>query len=135
MDIQERLSSVEGLQYIDKNWGQLSLEQPAVKFPCALVDIENVTYNHREKTQFADASMSVMIAGLRLGNSSAKSNAKADSWKTLDMVRSVNDALHQWNTERFNKLIRTGLRKVECAPGYDCYELTYHLTFWDSVQS
>lgn len=44
LDIQNKLSNITELKYIDKNWGQLLYEQPPVKFPCALLDIANVNY-------------------------------------------------------------------------------------------
>ena len=33
------LKAVDGLKYIDLNYGQLLVERPTVAFPCALVDI------------------------------------------------------------------------------------------------
>ena len=137
IDILDRLSTIEGLRYADKDWGQLELEQPAVKFPCALIDIDSVVYSNRanDRVQMADGVLSVKVASLRLSNSNAKAptTQREQSFACLDMVRTINEQLHLWHTERFSKLIRTSLTKVECAPGYDCYTLRYHLTWWDEI--
>lgn len=132
-DIADRLSDkVKGLKYIDKDWGQLSLETPAAKFPCALIDLATVTYTNRgDNVQLADGIVNITIAGLRLSPSSALAQVKGDPWTTLDIVREVNEALHLWHTERFSKIIRQQLAKVECSVGYDCYVLSYHITWLD----
>ena len=40
--VQQRLAErVPELAYIDKNWGQLDYEAPPVKWPCALLDIDD----------------------------------------------------------------------------------------------
>ena len=43
--VQQRLADqVPELAYIDKNWGQLDYEAPPVKWPCALLDIDEITH-------------------------------------------------------------------------------------------
>ena len=46
--IQEKLSEVEGLKYIDENWGQLDYYSPnmPVQYPCVLIDIGQVQYSN-----------------------------------------------------------------------------------------
>ena len=44
--VQQRLAErVPELAYIDKNWGQLDYEAPPVKWPCALLDIDEVPFS------------------------------------------------------------------------------------------
>jgi hypothetical protein len=134
-DIISRLGEVKGLKYIDKDWGQLSLENPAAKFPCALVDIASVAYTNRaDNAQMADGILNVTIAGLRLSPSSSMAQSRGDAWMTLDLIRDVNDALHLWHTDHFSRLIRQQFAKVDSSPGYDCYVLSYHITWWDYPQ-
>ncbi|MCQ2973260.1 MAG: hypothetical protein MJ211_00455 [Bacteroidales bacterium] len=57
--INDILAEITELKYIDRNWGQLELETPAVKFPCTLTDIETVNYeNLLQRHQHATAEIS-----------------------------------------------------------------------------
>lgn len=68
LNVQERLgTAVPGLEYIDKDWGQLSYEKPAVKYPCALLDVKNINYSQEGRgRQMADTQLTVTVANLRL---------------------------------------------------------------------
>lgn len=67
LSIQERLATVPELKYIDKDWGQLRYEQPAVKYPCALIDLEQAGFSETGKGgQLADVSVTITIADQRL---------------------------------------------------------------------
>ena len=75
--VQQRLAErVPELAYIDKNWGQLDYEAPPVKWPCALLDIDEVPFSQiGGGGQIADGvTVEILAANLRLVSSSAASD-------------------------------------------------------------
>ena len=78
--IQEKLSEVEGLKYIDENWGQLDYYSPnmPVQYPCVLIDIGQVQYSNLGKDltkrpvqrQIGSVQLRLTIANMRLTNTS-----------------------------------------------------------------
>ena len=73
--IQEKLSEVEGLKYIDENWGQLDYYSPnmPVQYPCVLIDIGQVQYSNLGKDltkrplqrQIGSVQLRLTIANMR----------------------------------------------------------------------
>ena len=66
--VQQRLAErVPELAYIDKNWGQLDYEAPPVKWPCALLDIDEVPFSQiGGGGQIADGvTVEILAANLR----------------------------------------------------------------------
>ena len=68
LSVQTQLGArVPELAYIDKDWGQLSYEVPSVKWPCALLDVENVNYTQEGGgRQMADTQLTITVADMRL---------------------------------------------------------------------
>lgn len=125
-----------GLKYVDKDWGQLSLEQPAVGFPCALVDIADVRYSELgQGWKNAVATVTVKVANNRTNASSvhAPTDAKNSSYKTLDLCDDVGLKLGQFNglhePSLYSPLVMTGFYKVEDALKFECYEMQYKTSF------
>ena len=76
-DIIDRLSEVESLNYVSLDWGQLGKEQPAVKWPCALVTMRNCEFtqqgNHQQQGQ---ADIIITVAYLHNAHMAANSNQR-----------------------------------------------------------
>ena len=69
LQIQEKLGEVSALKYIDKDWNQLKFEQPPVKWPCALIDVTNISYSQMGQLwQMAEADVEITVANVRLVN-------------------------------------------------------------------
>ena len=97
---------VPELAYIDKDWGQLSYEVPSVKWPCALLDVENVNYTQEGGgRQMADTQLTITVADMRLTPASHFSDGD------------------------YAPLFRTNLKKVVVNSSYECYRLTYQTAF------
>ena len=47
LSIQNKLSEISTLKYIDKDWGQLQYDNPPVKSPCALIDLLNIDFKQK----------------------------------------------------------------------------------------
>lgn len=130
LDIQNKLSNITELKYIDKNWGQLLYEQPPVKFPCALLDIANVNYTQLgQLAQTAMGDIEITVANLQLSPSSHKSLQRNNAYAIMDIMDKIHQDLHGWATSNFIPLIRTSLQKVEVSKSYEIYKITYN-TSW-----
>lgn len=134
MTVQSAVAAIEVggntlLRYVDKDWGQLNTETPAVHFPCVLVDIENVSYRHTSCGERADAEVVVTYANLRTVSSSATSPDIAVSYSGMDNLEAINDAITAIESDQHTALIRTGFSKVQAGTGYECYQMTYKVSW------
>ncbi len=87
------------LEYIDLDWGQLELEVPPVKFPCALIDIRNMSYSDAgDLSQIGIIEIEIRICDRILSNSSAGAPvAQRDSaMRIFRLTESVFKHLHGW---------------------------------------
>lgn len=125
-DVMDRLQEVDGMKYVDKNWGQLQCEPPAVKYPCALVDIGDADYeNLGSGGQVASVVVDVVVSVQRLTPSSTASRRRVDSYADLELLKKVQNALHLYGTEAYQPLIRSRMYKEDTEPGVSTYHLLY----------
>ena len=130
LQIQEKLGEVSALKYIDKDWNQLKFEQPPVKWPCALIDVTNISYSQMGQLwQMAEADVEITVANVRLVNSSQVHSSRADSYSVFDIMDGIHNKLHGWHGMGFSKLIRTNTAKVYTDRSSEVYTMTYH-TSW-----
>ena len=128
--VQEKLGEVLGLQYIDKNWGQLLIEQPPVKFPCALLDISSVDYQQLGGLgQFAEGVLEITVCNYRMASSSARSAKKDEAYLVFDVIEAIHQKLQGWSNGEFQPLIRVGIRKLEAGASYEIYKVSFQ-TGW-----
>jgi len=119
-----------GFAYVDKDWGQLRYDPPAVKFPCALVDIELVGFSQLgHGHQLADVSLTVTIAHRRLVPTSTRAPGKRDGHETLELVEVAHRALQLHREAWFAPLVRTELKKVYMDNTFEVYAATYGTQF------
>lgn len=138
--IQNRLSEIAALQYIDSDWGQLDYYSPnfPVKWPCALIDINRANFSNIGidkqaepiNRQEGEAVVSITLAKLRLTNSSelAPQHQKDDVNSIWDIVEQVHKILQGFSPgDHTGKLIRTGLNRLKRDDGVQQYMITYSL--------
>ena len=105
------MSNAPSLRYIDQDLGQLEHfdKVPAVSLPCALIDIDDTTFQEAgELTQTGDGILKVRIC---LGSYSSSSNLSPDdvveeALSYYEIEQEVFLALHGWGRDNFKKLIR-----------------------------
>lgn len=131
LNVQTQLGeSVPELAYIDKDWGQLSYELPSVKWPCALLDVENVNYTQEGGgRQMADTRITITVADMRLTPASLTAPDRMDAYKTIELLGKIHRALHNFSTVDYAPLFRSNLKKVVVNSSYECYRLTYQTAF------
>ena len=59
----QRISSLPEIAYASADWGQLSYNAPPVEWPCALIDISQVSlHDHLQEQQSAEGIITVTLA-------------------------------------------------------------------------
>lgn len=131
LDIQDQLGkTVPELAYVDKDWGQLSQEKPAVKFPCALLDLKDIKFSQTGNGgQVADTEITVTVANIRLTPSSISAPKREEAYQIIGLLAKIHAALHTFSTGDYAPLFRTKLRKVVADSSRECYELTYQTAY------
>lgn len=136
--IQDILTPIPGMRYVDEDWGQLDdySPNPPTQFPLALIDIGNLQYSDigKDKTatpqnrQMATGTIVISIANLKLTNTSARTpqSQKDKAWAIWDIVESVHAKLHGVAVGgSAGAMMRTAMRKVKRDDGIQEYEVTY----------
>lgn len=137
-NIQNLLSLISNLNYVDEDWGQLdyySANHP-VKWPCCLIDINSVNYSNigidRTKLpinrQLGEATVKITLANLKLTNtsSSAPQVQKDKAWLIWDILEKVHQKLHGFSpSPNCSKLIRTSMQRTLRDDGIQVYEIVY----------
>lgn len=136
-DIKTRLKEVTELKYIDEDWGQLDYysASPPVKFPCVLIDVDNVRWTDQgNQSQIGIGNVSIRFANMRLSNSNVKAPAgqKAKSLSFFDTVMHIHQKLHCWSGAKNNgPLTRIGYRKVKRDDGIREIEMIFTVEITD----
>lgn len=131
LSVQARLKDrISEAGYIDKDWGQLVPEIPSVKWPCILLDVDNVNYTQAGAgRQMAEPTITITVADMRLGSSSAAAPSPEDAYKTIELLEKIHGVLHLFHEEGYNPLFRTNLKKVVADSSKECYQMTYQTAF------
>lgn len=124
-DFQARLQAeVPELKYIDEDWGQLDYydKYPPVKFPCALIDIQNGQFSEEGNLrQMGVLTVVVKLYLLKLSNTSnaAPSSQKAAAKQGWAIYEKINRALHGKNflSEGFATPTRKSMQRIKRPDG------------------
>lgn len=130
LDVQDRLKEKVPELWTDKDWGQFQHPQPPVKFPCALIDIESVSFSSLARDgQMAEADIVLTIADQRLRATSVKAPGRRDGYFLLDMAESVHEALQSHHAGWYAPLVRKSMRKVYVDNTSEVYSVVYSTAF------
>lgn len=132
--IQQRLSAACGgqLQYIDRQWGQLdTAERPAVKFPCALVELLGVDYKQLgHRAQLAEGTVGIEVTALRLRPSSSQSHGAGGPMECYRLCEAVSSALHGFTCDgRSGRMVRVGLEMVRSTSAWETMRVVFRLAW------
>jgi hypothetical protein len=123
-------AAVPAIAHLDKDWGQLYYEQPPVKWPCALLDIEDIQYDQRgHGGEQAKTRLSVTVAGMRLKKSSGAAPLAEEAYELIDLIEQIHDALQLFTTGEFAPLFRSSVKKILSDSGKEAYKLTYETAY------
>lgn len=136
--IQNKLSEIKELQYIDQDWGQLNDYAPniPVKWPCALIDTQSGTFFNLSKDftktpkdrQIGRFNVEITIANLKLTNTSflTPQKQKNDAWEIYSLIEKVHAQLHGFSpNDNCSKMLRSSFQKTQRDDGVLQYTIIY----------
>lgn len=136
--IQQQVSEITELKYIDENWGQLDYYSPnmPVQFPCALIDVQQVQFTNLGRDmskkpvqrQIGQVVLKITIADIRLTNSSmqAPRAQKERVWAIWGIIEQIHKQLHGVSLlPNVSPLIRSSQRRTLRDDGVQEYEVYY----------
>lgn len=137
--IQQQVSEITELKYIDENWGQLDYYSPnmPVQFPCALIDVQQVQFTNLGRDmskkpvqrQIGQVVLKITIADIRLTNSSMQASRaqKERVWAIWDIIEKIHKQLHGVSLlPNVSPLIRGSQRRTLRDDGVQEYEVYYN---------
>ena len=129
--IQDRLSEIPALKYIDKDWGQLQYKDAPIQWPCALIDVANIDYTQQGNgAQTAQASITITVGDTIPATSSYQSPTREESYAIIDLLEEIHQKLQLFsNGSTFTPLMRTNLMKAAANGEYVVYQMTYKTAF------
>lgn len=129
------IEQVDGLKYIDLQMGQLEVENPAVNFPCALIDV--VLPNCEDiggKRQQCDGRIEIMLAFKTSVDETASIYPKQRRENNLEYFRIVNDIyaiLQGYFDKEVDRLSRKSLYTDLRKGGYKTVTMPFDTSFQD----
>ena len=136
--IQQQVSEIAELKYIDENWGQLDYYSPnmPVQFPCALIDVQQVQFTNLGRDmskkpvqrQIGTVQIKITVANMRLTNSSmqAPRRQKEEVWAIWGIIEKIHQQLHGVSLlPNVSPLIRTSQNRTLRDDGLQEYEVYY----------
>jgi len=136
--IQQQVSEIAELKYIDENWGQLDYYSPnmPVQFPCALIDVQQVQFSNLGRDmskkpvqrQIGTIQIKITVANMRLSNSSmqAPRRQKEEVWAIWGITEKIHQQLHGVSLlPNVSALIRSSQSRTLRDDGVQEYEVYY----------
>jgi len=136
--IQQQVSEIAELKYIDENWGQLDYYSPnmPVQYPCALIDVQQVQFTNLGKDitkkplqrQIGTVQIKITVANMRLTNSSmqAPRRQKEEVWAIWGIIEKIHQQLHGVSLlPNVSALIRSSQSRTLRDDGVQEYEVYY----------
>ena len=134
-DLQDMLAeNLTGVKYIDKDWGQLSMEQPPVGWPCILIDIEEVEIRDlSDLNEQATATVVLTVANKRTNASSAHApkTSKEKSMETIDLTDDIHALVQGYSADgaEYAPLQVVSFYKLNDLPGAEVYAMRYRTRY------
>lgn len=130
-DLQGMLSrALPKVKYIDKDWGQLEMDQPPVGWPCILIDFEQVEIRPlNDGNEQHTATVVLTVANKRTMSSSAKApaTAKEKSMETINMTDDIHGLVQNYAAENaeYTPMQVVSFYKLNDLPGAEVYAMRY----------
>lgn len=135
--VKTALQNVSALRYSGEDWGQLDyFRQVPVRFPCALVEIEQVTYSdNSRRCQQGVALLTVRIADNRIFNGSFQSPASEEEFAIYDLLQTIYATLQGLSGTTFSPLTRRNLIRVRRDDSIREFRMSFEFAFTDNDAS
>jgi len=137
-DLQDMLAeALPGVKYIDKDWGQLGMEQPPVGWPCILIDIEQVEIRMLNGgDENVKATVVLTVANKRTNSSSAHAPrvAKKKSMETIDLTDDIHNLVQDYAAvgAEYSPFQVASFYKLNDLPGAEVYAMRYTTRYYNT---
>ena len=134
-DLQDMLAhELPDVKYIDKDWGQLGMEQPPVGWPCILIDIEQVEIRPlTDGNEQHKATVVLTVANKRTNSSSAHAPrvAKEKSMETIDLTDDIHNLVQDYAAAgaEYSPLQVASFYKLNDLPGAEVYAMRFQTRY------
>lgn len=141
--IQDRINKrVSSVMYIDADWGQLQEQEPPIKWPAVLVDIDGADYEQMQGdgelcVQRCMAEIRVTVASEKLSptNARADRSSRESGLSYYTILGAIHDALQGWSDgAHFGQLERVRMRTRSAVRGHIVKDVYYRTVFIDSTE-
>lgn len=141
--IQDRINrKVSTAMYIDVDWGQLQEQDPPIKWPAVLIDIDGSDYKQLQGDgnlgiQQCIVEIRITLASEKLSptNARAEKTSRESGLAYYDTLESIHKALQGWSDgEHFGQLERVRMRTRSSVRGHIVKDLYYQTVFIDSTE-
>lgn len=131
-DVVAALATIDNIRYVGEDWGQLGLDSPAVRFPCALVEIDHVNYGQMGSGGITgECSFRVTLADQPLlRTSQAKTTTtQVDNLSFFDITDCVLATLSGMSSPSYSPMRLDSLQKDYRNPQYRIYQFVFTTGF------
>lgn len=111
--ILNKLKNIPNL-YVAEDWGQLSIMQPPVNFPCVLIDIGEAEYSQLSRlSQMVDVELQLTLADIIYDgvDQGSPDEEKEREFQIFDLIDQIHAQLHGFNGTDFGPLSRVSIEK------------------------
>lgn len=132
--VKSALQGIPEIRYAAEDWGQLDyFNQPPVRFPCVLVDVEEVSYSDNGRNcQQGAASMTVRVADNRIFNGSFHTPPSEAEFGMFDLLQKVYKALQGLSGPSFSPLTRSRCVRARRDDGIREFRISFDFAFTDN---
>jgi hypothetical protein len=127
--IQQQLQTAAPvLKYVNRDWGQMNLERPPVKYPCALLNIQQVEINPLKTGPGSSFRLRLTVSVTVVTQRQTGNPSTRNEWLILDAVHQVMDALVFTDDDTFTPLVPAGIETLGIDASHESIQLTFTAT-------
>ncbi len=130
--VMQKLAQIPELRWIDLNVGQMSVQNPPVDYPCALVDITAIDHTTAGvQRQIGDLQLEIELYFIvrSPANTLAPGHLREQAFEYFAIVRKIYATLQNLSGENF-----TGLTRVRTTRNKNYYPRALTLTFRTTLE-
>lgn len=132
LDISDRLATVDDIEWIDLEAGQLEIPEETypVQFPCVLIDFpsaefENETQGNQQATLMVQVKLGIdLYEDLHMSDGNATPD-RDTAVNRLGLITKIHKVLHGFEGDYFTPLVRMGFQTERRDDGIKVFTLLY----------
>jgi hypothetical protein len=140
--IQDQIAKITSINYVDEDWSQLDVDddRTPVKFPCALIDFEDATFEDlgqdrtrvpaQRQTGEIKVIVTIAVQSFSRSNQKAPDSHRDNAAQIYTIMNEVHEKLHGWNPldTKSGKLKRKEYRTIRTTNGTKQKKMEFSLS-------